>query len=95
MAEDDVRLAEVLRESLAESGWETEVVHDGRAAYDALLTDAGWDVVVEAAPGHVETVRRHLVDALTPEQLVALGEISEAILRSVPAAREMYGLRED
>lgn len=46
MAEDDVRLAEVLRESLAESGWETEVVHDGRAAYDALLTDASIDVAL-------------------------------------------------
>jgi DNA-binding MarR family transcriptional regulator len=68
---------------------------DDRRATDALLTEAGWDVVVDAAPGHVETVRRHLVDALTPDQLAALGEISEAILRSVPAAREMYGVRED
>src|SRR3712207_3230028 len=41
---------------------------DGRAT-NARLTDAGWDAVVAAAPGHVDTVRRHVVDALTPEQL--------------------------
>ncbi len=32
VAEDDVRLAEVLEQSLAEAGWAVEVVHDGRHA---------------------------------------------------------------
>src|SRR3954466_11380219 len=41
---------------------------DGRAT-NAQLTDAGWDAVVDAAPGHVTTVRHHVVDALTPGQL--------------------------
>jgi two-component system OmpR family response regulator len=46
VAEDDVRLASLLEESLAEAGWRAEVVHDGRSAYDALLADAGYDVAL-------------------------------------------------
>ncbi|HQR25976.1 MAG TPA: response regulator transcription factor [Nocardioides sp.] len=46
VAEDDVRLAGVLEESLAEAGWQVEVVHDGRSTYDRLLTDTGYDVVL-------------------------------------------------
>ena len=46
VAEDDVRLAALLDESLTEAGWETEVVHDGRSAYDRLMTDMGFDVAL-------------------------------------------------
>src|SRR4051794_19936548 len=46
VAEDDVRLAALLEESLTEAGWQTDVVHDGRSAYDRLLTDAGFDVAL-------------------------------------------------
>ena len=52
---------------------------DGRAT-NAILTDAGWDQVVAAAPGHVATVRRHVIDALTAEQVAQLGEIADALL---------------
>lgn len=52
---------------------------DGRAT-NALLTDAGWAEVVAAAPGHVATVRRHVIDALTPAQVGQLAEIAEALL---------------
>jgi DNA-binding MarR family transcriptional regulator len=45
----------------------------------AILTDAGWDKVVTAAPGHVEAVRRFVFDALTAEQVQQLGEIGRAI----------------
>ena len=37
VAEDDIRLAAVLEQSLTEAGWETEVVHDGRSAYGRAL----------------------------------------------------------
>ncbi len=43
---------------------------DGRAT-NAVLTAAGWDTVVAAAPGHVENVRRLVIDALTGEQVDA------------------------
>ncbi|MBU2695532.1 response regulator transcription factor [Nocardioides sp. WV_118_6] len=46
VAEDDTRLADLLAESLAEAGWQVDVVHDGRSAYDRLLTDTGYDVAL-------------------------------------------------
>src|SRR3954471_19699761 len=52
---------------------------DGRAT-NARLTEAGWAKVVETAPGHVATVRRNVIDALTPKQIDQLAEISDAIL---------------
>jgi two-component system OmpR family response regulator len=39
LAEDDVRLAALLEQSLSEAGWEVEVVHDGRSAYGRALPD--------------------------------------------------------
>ena len=39
VAEDDVRLAALLEQSLSEAGWEVEVVHDGRSAYGRALPD--------------------------------------------------------
>jgi DNA-binding MarR family transcriptional regulator len=56
-----------------------KVEHDRRGQL-ALLTDAGFAALVAAAPTHVEGVREHLVDVLTPEQFAALGEAS-AIVR--------------
>jgi DNA-binding MarR family transcriptional regulator len=52
---------------------------DGRAT-NARLTAAGWDTIVDAAPGHVETVRRLALDPLTPTQVAQLRRISEAVL---------------
>ena len=46
VAEDDTRLADLLAESLTEAGWRADVVHDGRSAYDLLLSDAGYDVAL-------------------------------------------------
>ena len=55
---------------------------DKRGAW-AVLTDAGFAALEEAAPGHVEAVRESLFDPLTPEQVTALGEISAAIRRQL------------
>jgi DNA-binding MarR family transcriptional regulator len=52
---------------------------DGRAT-NARLTDAGWDKIVASAPGHVETVREHVIDALSPKQIAHLTEITDEIL---------------
>lgn len=46
---------------------------------EAWLTDAGLAKLEEAALGHAREARRLVVDALTPEQLTALGEASRAI----------------
>jgi DNA-binding MarR family transcriptional regulator len=52
---------------------------DGRFI-NAVLTDDGWTKVTETAPGHVDAVRRVLVDALTPEEFRTLGAISEQVI---------------
>jgi DNA-binding MarR family transcriptional regulator len=52
---------------------------DARAT-NVRLTPAGWDKVVATAPGHAATVRRHVIDALTPEQVGQLAGACEAIL---------------
>lgn len=69
---------------LEENGWvvRESCPTDRRGAF-ARLTDAGFAALAAAAPAHVESVRTHLLDPLTPEQIRRLGEISEAILRSL------------
>jgi len=54
---------------------------DGRFI-NAVLTDPGWQKVVEIAPGHVAAVRRLLIDALTPAELDSLGQTSAKILQA-------------
>ncbi|MGW3645416.1 MarR family winged helix-turn-helix transcriptional regulator [Streptomyces sp. NPDC000878] len=51
-----------------------------RRATNARLTEAGWQKVRDAAPGHVSFVRDNVIDALTPEQITQLTDISQAIL---------------
>ncbi|WP_214323476.1 MarR family winged helix-turn-helix transcriptional regulator [Nonomuraea sediminis] len=52
---------------------------DGRGAV-VVLTEAGLRAIEAAAPDHVESVRRHFIDLLTPEQLQVLATISETVL---------------
>ena len=47
-------------------------VDDRRGSF-AVLTDHGWEVLVKAAPDHVASVRRHLVDVLDTQEFAALG----------------------
>ncbi len=61
---------------------------DGRAT-NTRLTEEGWAKVVETAPGHVETVREFVMDALTPGQTRALAEIAGAVLDRVDPDRTM------
>lgn len=53
---------------------------EDRRATNARLTEAGWAAVQRAAPGHVATVRHHVIDALSDEQVDQLAEIGDAIL---------------
>ena len=64
---------------------------DGRAT-NARLTDNGWDVVVAAAPGHVATVRRYVLDPLTPAQLDQLRDIGDALRTRLDPDGRMTGL---
>ncbi|HEX7662705.1 MAG TPA: MarR family transcriptional regulator [Pseudonocardiaceae bacterium] len=58
---------------------------DKRGAY-AVLTDAGFTALENAAPGHVNMVRKHLFDVLTEEQLDQLEQICLAIEKGLDNA---------
>lgn len=53
---------------------------EDRRATNATITDAGVQLIADAAPGHVEAVRETVLDALTPEQLEQLYAIAGAVL---------------
>jgi DNA-binding MarR family transcriptional regulator len=46
----------------------------------ATLTDKGFTVLEQQAPGHVAAVRKALFDPLTPEQVSQLEQICDAVL---------------
>lgn len=77
---------------LERAGWVERRTCTGGGARrtEARLTDAGMAKVEQTAPGHVREAHRLVVDVLTPEQLVALGEaaraITEAAVADAPAA---------
>lgn len=54
----------------------------------ATLTDAGWDVVVAAAPGHVAAVRRYVIDGLTEQQVNVLRDIACHVTQQLDRAAE-------
>ena len=66
---------------LEELGWvRREACPSDRRGQLAVLTDEGFAALEAAAPMHVESVRRHLFDLLSPEQLANLQEIQEVLL---------------
>ncbi len=54
----------------------------------AEITEQGWRVLREAAPGHVATVREVLIDVLTPEQLTVLAESLGTVGQRLRAAEK-------
>ncbi|HLU57539.1 MAG TPA: MarR family transcriptional regulator [Pseudonocardia sp.] len=83
---------------LEEMGWvrRRRCEHDKRGQL-AELTDEGLAGLQAAAPGHVEAVRRGLFDALSPEQVAALRDISDTLVAHLsdkpvwPAAADRSG----
>jgi DNA-binding MarR family transcriptional regulator len=67
---------------LERSGWvrRDTCAEDGRGAI-AVLTDEGFATLEAAAPQHVESVRTHLFDRLTPEQVKEVREVSEVLVQ--------------
>ncbi|QKE83704.1 MarR family transcriptional regulator [Arthrobacter sp. NEB 688] len=65
---------------LERRGWvrRSPAPDDGRGVV-LELTDEGLAAVEDLAAAHVASVRRHLVDVLTPYQFRALGEAMEAV----------------
>ena len=73
------RLSNVVTK-LEGQGWlrRAAVSTDRRGAV-AELTETGWEIVVHAAPRHVETVRRLVFDRLSTDQVGALSSLGESL----------------
>jgi DNA-binding MarR family transcriptional regulator len=69
---------------LEKNGWvrRESCPTDRRGAF-AVLTAAGMRALENAAPGHVEGVRKHLFDRLSPEQVGQLTAICESITQGL------------
>jgi DNA-binding MarR family transcriptional regulator len=63
---------------------------DGRAAFVAI-TPAGSDTIRAAAPHHVAAIRRLVIDALSPDELATLAQISTRILDNMYDAPSRSG----
>lgn len=69
---------------LEERGWVVrEECPTDRRGQVACLTDLGFRTLVEAAPGHVNAVRRYLIDVLTPEQVEQIAVVGSLIVAQV------------
>lgn len=77
------RLSHVAKR-LERAGYITRVTDSiDRRSTNAVLTRAGRAKVKRAAPAHVNDVRDYVFDALTPEQIDQLADITDAILRRI------------
>jgi len=56
-----------------------ECATDGRGAF-VVLTRQGMRAIERAAPSHVASVRRNLIDLLTPAEIDALAAISQKVV---------------
>jgi DNA-binding MarR family transcriptional regulator len=66
---------------LEELGWvRRETCAEDRRGQLAILTDDGMAALEAAAPMHVESVRRHFFDQLSPDQLVELRDVQMTLL---------------
>lgn len=79
---------------MEEAGWITRSTSpEDRRGVVATMTPAGHDLLVRAAPTHVEGVRRHLVDLADPADFAALGRVMNAVADSLVAAHPESEIR--
>lgn len=67
---------------------ERTVCEVDKRGFNAVLTQKGFEKLVAAAPDHVESVRRHLVDVLSEEDFARLGEISRKVFEALDPAMQ-------
>lgn len=56
-----------------------DVASDGRGTM-VVLTRLGLRIIAAATPSHMEGVRTHLIDLLSPDQLQTLGDIADVVV---------------
>jgi DNA-binding MarR family transcriptional regulator len=80
------RLSHVVKK-IEQRGWvERFPCPDSRRVTMVRLTAQGWEVLVAAAPGHVETVRSLVFDGLDREDLDALERIAGHVVEQIEKA---------
>ncbi len=79
------RIDRMERDGLVKRQRSTE---DGRVFY-AVLTDKGMEVLVNAAPGHVEAVRQVLIDRLSRQEVRFLAELLPRLAEDIRAAEQL------
>ncbi|SHI71509.1 DNA-binding transcriptional regulator, MarR family [Tessaracoccus bendigoensis DSM 12906] len=57
----------------------TSCAADGRGV-QATMTEMGFQLLKQAAPAHVDSVRRVFVDAISPDDFTALGRAMQEVL---------------
>lgn len=69
---------------MEKAGWVTrqKCEEDARGQW-AILTDEGWELLVRAAPVHVESVRTHLLDVLGTEDFATFGDMCTRVLTAL------------
>lgn len=100
-AEGRVRMADLAHATLASrsklthqvsrmerAGWvgRQRCEEDARGQW-AVLTDLGWELIRAAAPVHVESVRKRLIDVLGEDDFATLGRLASKVadpLRQLP-----------
>lgn len=83
------RLSHVISK-LEKRGWVRRARSDvSRRVTNVTMTEEGYAVLVEAAPGHVETVRSLIYDGLSDEDVANLHKLMAHILERI----ESSGLR--
>jgi DNA-binding MarR family transcriptional regulator len=81
------RLSHVISK-LEKRGWVARTPSpESRRVTLVSLTEDGWQVLVKAAPGHVETVRALVFEGLTAEDVAALERVAGHIVEHVEASR--------
>jgi DNA-binding MarR family transcriptional regulator len=81
------RLSHVISK-LEKRGWVARKPSpESRRVTLVTLCDAGWEVLVAAAPGHVETVRELVFDDLSREDVAALSRVAGHIVERIEASR--------
>ena len=63
---------------------------DGRYT-NAVLTDSGWEKVLDSAPGHVAAVRALVLDALSADELAQLGDMARRIMTRIESCEPNPG----
>ncbi|MEU3921959.1 MarR family transcriptional regulator [Streptomyces sp. NPDC029004] len=80
------RLSHVVKR-LEKQGWVRRTPDPDNGRYTlAVLTEAGWEKIVAAAPGHVEAVRRLVFDPLTQAQQRTLRTVGQRVNQAVVLA---------